>query len=230
MRITVPKLGLVPWLVECAVVAIMTHYLLDLPWICAFLLGYAVWILIINLLVFLITSVWLHFLIWISFFLWSFGKKSDNILREERGHYLVLNKTCKLFKLAVFTCLGERHLKMIQVLLHVMLFRWKSSSQHFEVCGAFTSSCRQSKKPPTLLHSLKISGTTHRGTQRHIAEDLLSQQHCLGKIILQYKMIFLSVVPPRHNTSHTLVHNSKDVYRIFWSLCFSIHWLSLDNT
>lgn len=39
MRITVPKLGLVPWLVECAVVAIMTHYLLDLPWIWAFLLG-----------------------------------------------------------------------------------------------------------------------------------------------------------------------------------------------
>ena len=42
MRITVPKLGLVPWVVECTVIAIMTHYLLGLPWIWAFLLGYAV--------------------------------------------------------------------------------------------------------------------------------------------------------------------------------------------
>lgn len=42
MRVTVPKLGLVPWFVECAVVAIMTHFLLDLPWVWAFLLGYAV--------------------------------------------------------------------------------------------------------------------------------------------------------------------------------------------
>jgi NhaP-type Na+/H+ or K+/H+ antiporter len=42
MRITVPKLGLIPWAVECTVIAIMTHYLLDLPWIWAFLLGYAV--------------------------------------------------------------------------------------------------------------------------------------------------------------------------------------------
>jgi NhaP-type Na+/H+ or K+/H+ antiporter len=42
MRITVPKLGLVPWTVECVVIAIMTHYLLGLPWIWAFLLGYAV--------------------------------------------------------------------------------------------------------------------------------------------------------------------------------------------
>jgi len=39
MRITVPKLGLVPWVVECVVIAIMTHYLLGLPWIWAFLLG-----------------------------------------------------------------------------------------------------------------------------------------------------------------------------------------------
>jgi NhaP-type Na+/H+ or K+/H+ antiporter len=48
MRITVPKLGLVPWFVECAVIAIMTHYLLGLPWIWAFLLGYAVSNLILN--------------------------------------------------------------------------------------------------------------------------------------------------------------------------------------
>lgn len=40
LRITVPKLGLVPWVVECAVVAVMTHYLMDLPWIWGFLLGY----------------------------------------------------------------------------------------------------------------------------------------------------------------------------------------------
>jgi NhaP-type Na+/H+ or K+/H+ antiporter len=40
LRVTVPKLGLVPWLVECAVVAVMTHYLMDLPWIWGFLLGY----------------------------------------------------------------------------------------------------------------------------------------------------------------------------------------------
>ncbi|KDR15092.1 sodium/hydrogen exchanger 9B2 [Zootermopsis nevadensis] len=39
LRITVPKLGLVPWLVECVVVAVMTHYLMDLPWIWGFLLG-----------------------------------------------------------------------------------------------------------------------------------------------------------------------------------------------
>jgi NhaP-type Na+/H+ or K+/H+ antiporter len=42
MCITVPKLGLVPWVVECTVIAVMTHYLLGLPWIWAFLLGYAV--------------------------------------------------------------------------------------------------------------------------------------------------------------------------------------------
>jgi hypothetical protein len=40
LRVTVPKLGLVPWLVECVVVAVMTHYLMDLPWIWGFLLGY----------------------------------------------------------------------------------------------------------------------------------------------------------------------------------------------
>jgi NhaP-type Na+/H+ or K+/H+ antiporter len=42
MRITVPMLGLVTWTMECVVIAIMTHYLLGLPWIWAFLLGYAV--------------------------------------------------------------------------------------------------------------------------------------------------------------------------------------------
>jgi NhaP-type Na+/H+ or K+/H+ antiporter len=40
LRITVPKLGLVPWVVECVIVAVMTHYLMDLPWIWGFLLGY----------------------------------------------------------------------------------------------------------------------------------------------------------------------------------------------
>ncbi|KAJ4436481.1 hypothetical protein ANN_16512 [Periplaneta americana] len=39
LRITVPKLGLVPWVVECVVMAIMTYYLLGLPWIWGFLLG-----------------------------------------------------------------------------------------------------------------------------------------------------------------------------------------------
>jgi NhaP-type Na+/H+ or K+/H+ antiporter len=42
MRVTVPKLGLIPWLVECVVIAVMTYYLLDLPWVWAFLLGYVV--------------------------------------------------------------------------------------------------------------------------------------------------------------------------------------------
>lgn len=26
------KLGLVPWIVECVAIAILTHYLLNLPW------------------------------------------------------------------------------------------------------------------------------------------------------------------------------------------------------
>jgi NhaP-type Na+/H+ or K+/H+ antiporter len=43
LRVTVPKLGLVPWMVECVVVAVMTHYLMDLPWIWGFLLGYIVY-------------------------------------------------------------------------------------------------------------------------------------------------------------------------------------------
>jgi NhaP-type Na+/H+ or K+/H+ antiporter len=37
--VTILKLGLIPWTVECGVCAIMSHYLLDLPWIWAFLLG-----------------------------------------------------------------------------------------------------------------------------------------------------------------------------------------------
>lgn len=37
--VTILKLGLVPWTVECVVVAVMTHYLIELPWIWAFLLG-----------------------------------------------------------------------------------------------------------------------------------------------------------------------------------------------
>ncbi|KAL6432154.1 hypothetical protein ACFW04_006690 [Cataglyphis niger] len=39
LKITVPKIGLIPWLVEATVVAASTRYLLDLPWIWGFLLG-----------------------------------------------------------------------------------------------------------------------------------------------------------------------------------------------
>ena len=39
LRITVPKLGLIPWVVEALVIAILTKYLLGLPWIWGFLLG-----------------------------------------------------------------------------------------------------------------------------------------------------------------------------------------------
>ncbi|XP_018312857.1 mitochondrial sodium/hydrogen exchanger 9B2 [Mycetomoellerius zeteki] len=39
LRITVPKLGLIPWVVETVVVAVSTKYLLDLPWVWGFLLG-----------------------------------------------------------------------------------------------------------------------------------------------------------------------------------------------
>lgn len=37
--ITILKLGLIPWTVECCVVAVMSHFLLSLPWIWAFALG-----------------------------------------------------------------------------------------------------------------------------------------------------------------------------------------------
>ncbi|XP_067004153.2 sodium/hydrogen exchanger 9B2 isoform X2 [Anabrus simplex] len=39
LRITVLKLGLGPWIVECVVVAVMTHFLMGLPWIWGLLLG-----------------------------------------------------------------------------------------------------------------------------------------------------------------------------------------------
>lgn len=39
LKITVPKLGLVPWTVEAGVVAVMSHYLLNLPWDWCLLLG-----------------------------------------------------------------------------------------------------------------------------------------------------------------------------------------------
>jgi NhaP-type Na+/H+ or K+/H+ antiporter len=42
MSIAVPKLGLIPWVIECVVIAIMNHYLMGLPWIWAFLLGYVI--------------------------------------------------------------------------------------------------------------------------------------------------------------------------------------------
>lgn len=37
--VTILKLGLVPWTVEATVVAIMSHYLFDFPWIWAWALG-----------------------------------------------------------------------------------------------------------------------------------------------------------------------------------------------
>lgn len=39
MKITLPKVGLIPWVVEATVVAVLTRYLLDLPWVWGFLLG-----------------------------------------------------------------------------------------------------------------------------------------------------------------------------------------------
>ncbi|XP_050460593.1 sodium/hydrogen exchanger 9B2 [Cataglyphis hispanica] len=39
LKVTVPKIGLIPWLVEATVVAASTRYLLNLPWIWGFLLG-----------------------------------------------------------------------------------------------------------------------------------------------------------------------------------------------
>lgn len=36
---TILKLGLVPWTAECALCAVLSHYLLDLPWMYAFALG-----------------------------------------------------------------------------------------------------------------------------------------------------------------------------------------------
>lgn len=37
--ITILKLGLVPWTVEAVIIAIMTHFLLGLPWMWGFMLG-----------------------------------------------------------------------------------------------------------------------------------------------------------------------------------------------
>ena len=39
MKITMPKVGLIPWVIEATVVAVLTRYLLGLPWIWGFLLG-----------------------------------------------------------------------------------------------------------------------------------------------------------------------------------------------
>jgi solute carrier family 9B (sodium/hydrogen exchanger), member 1/2 len=36
---TILKLGLIPWLIECCVVAVITYFLLGLPWGWAFMLG-----------------------------------------------------------------------------------------------------------------------------------------------------------------------------------------------
>ncbi|XP_011299039.1 sodium/hydrogen exchanger 9B1 isoform X1 [Fopius arisanus] len=38
-KITMPKIGLVPWLVEAVVVTVMSKYLLDLPWLWSLLIG-----------------------------------------------------------------------------------------------------------------------------------------------------------------------------------------------
>lgn len=39
LKLTVIKLGLGPWLIEAGVIAISTHYFLDLPWKWGFMLG-----------------------------------------------------------------------------------------------------------------------------------------------------------------------------------------------
>jgi len=39
LRITVPKMGLIPWIVEATVIAVMTRFLLHMPWVWGFLLG-----------------------------------------------------------------------------------------------------------------------------------------------------------------------------------------------
>lgn len=39
LKFTAPKLGLVPWTVEAAVIALGTHFFLDMPWLWAILLG-----------------------------------------------------------------------------------------------------------------------------------------------------------------------------------------------
>lgn len=39
LKVTVPKIGLIPWVVEATVIAAMTRYILDLPWIWGYLLG-----------------------------------------------------------------------------------------------------------------------------------------------------------------------------------------------
>ncbi|XP_059221378.1 sodium/hydrogen exchanger 9B2 isoform X2 [Stomoxys calcitrans] len=36
---TILKLGIIPWIVECCIIGVSTHFLLDLPWVWAFLLG-----------------------------------------------------------------------------------------------------------------------------------------------------------------------------------------------
>lgn len=39
LKITVPKMGLIPWFAEAAVIAVLSKYLLGLPWIWGILLG-----------------------------------------------------------------------------------------------------------------------------------------------------------------------------------------------
>lgn len=39
LKITVPKLGLIPWFVEAGMIAVLTRYLIGLPWIWGLLLG-----------------------------------------------------------------------------------------------------------------------------------------------------------------------------------------------
>ncbi|XP_075149828.1 na[+]/H[+] hydrogen antiporter 1 isoform X2 [Haematobia irritans] len=36
---TILKLGIIPWIVECCIIGLTTHFFLDLPWVWAFLLG-----------------------------------------------------------------------------------------------------------------------------------------------------------------------------------------------
>lgn len=37
--ITILKLGLVPWMIECGLCAVLSHYFFKLPWIWAFAMG-----------------------------------------------------------------------------------------------------------------------------------------------------------------------------------------------
>lgn len=39
LKVTLPKLSLIPWVAEATVIAVMTRFLLHMPWVWGFLLG-----------------------------------------------------------------------------------------------------------------------------------------------------------------------------------------------